>query len=93
MPQRLSGPNGNTDRILYLNNDDLSHVRSSGFYCKHYYAITNTVHSVIARVSVTRIGSNMIDEWSNAVCIARNFAYACWLLRDFSDYCEDIRLH
>jgi len=85
MTQTLSGPNGDTDRILYLNNDDLSHVRSSGFYCKHYYAINSRVHSVIARVSVTGIGSNMIDELLNAVCRKRSFAYACWLLRDFSD--------
>jgi hypothetical protein len=63
MTQKLSGNNGNTDRIFYLNNDDLSHVRSSGFYCEHYYAITNTVRSTITRVVVTRIGSNMIDEW------------------------------
>jgi len=33
----------------------------------------------------TRIGSNATDKWLNAVCITRNFAYACWLLRDFSD--------
>jgi hypothetical protein len=82
--QKLGGHNGNRDRILYLNNDDLSHVRSSGFYCKHYYDITSTVRSVIVRVSVTRIDSNMIDEWLNVVCITRNFAYACWLLGDFS---------
>jgi hypothetical protein len=24
------------------------------------------------------------------ICITRNFAYSCWLLRDFSDWCEDI---
>jgi hypothetical protein len=24
----------------------------------------------------------------NAVCITRTLAYACWLLRDFSDTCE-----
>lgn len=85
MTQRLGGHNGNTDRIFYLNNDDLSHVRSSGFYCKHYYAITNAVPSVIARVPVTRIGSNMIDEWLKALCVTRNFAYAYWLLRVFRD--------
>ena len=74
MTQRPSGTNGNRDRIFYLNNDDLSHVTYLGFWYKHYYAITDTVHSVIARASVTRIGSNMTDEWLNAVCVARNFA-------------------
>jgi len=27
----------------------------------------------------TRIDCNTIDKWVNAVCITRNFAYACWL--------------
>jgi hypothetical protein len=27
-----------------------------------------------------------------AVCITRNFEYAFWLLRDFSEQCEDINL-
>jgi hypothetical protein len=44
------------------------------------------------RVSLTRTGHNSINEYVNAVCIMPNFAYACWLLRDFSDQCEDIRL-
>jgi len=29
------------------------------------------------------------EERLNAVCITRTFAYACWLLRHFSDRCED----
>ena len=32
------------------------------------------------------------EEMVNAVCITRNLAYAFWLLGDFSDLCEDIRL-
>jgi len=32
------------------------------------------------------------EELVNAVCIKRNFAHACWLLGDFSYFCEDIRL-
>ena len=46
--------------------------------------------SPITRVSLTRIGCNAIDKQVNAVCITRTSAYASWLLRDFSDQCEDM---
>jgi hypothetical protein len=39
-----------------------------------------------------KLGYNTIDEKVNAVCITLNFVNARWLLRDFSDQCEDIRL-
>jgi hypothetical protein len=55
-------------------------------------AFTNTASCTITRLSSTRIDYNAIDEQVNAVCTTRNFAYACWLLRDFSDQCEDTRL-
>jgi hypothetical protein len=41
---------------------------------------------------LTRFGYNATDEYVTAVCITRTFAHACWLLRDFSDQCEDISL-
>jgi len=31
---------------------------------------------------------NAIDEEVSALCITRTFAYACWLIRDFSDQSE-----
>jgi hypothetical protein len=43
-----------------------------------------TVCSAITRVSLRRIGYNATDEYVNAVCIMRTFAYA-WLLGDFCD--------
>lgn len=42
--------------------------------------------------SLTWIGSNVMDEWVNALCVTRSFAYACWLSRDFSYQFEDSRL-
>jgi hypothetical protein len=33
----------------------------------------------------------MIAGQVKAVCVMRNFAYACWLLRDFSYQYQDIR--
>ena len=52
--------------------------------------VGSTVSSAIKRVSLTRIGYNANDEQENAVCITRTFVYSCWLLRNFSDQCEDI---
>lgn len=48
-----------------------------------------TVSSAITRVWLKRIGYIEIDEQANAVCITRTYARACWLLRDFSEQCED----
>ena len=52
---------------------------------KVYVILTCTVNTAITRGSLKRIGYN-------AVCITRNSAYACWLLHDFSDQCEDTGL-
>ena len=35
---------------------------------------------------------NKTDEKWNAVCITPTPSYVCWLLCDFSNHCEDIRL-
>ena len=62
MTQRPSGHNGNADRVFYLNNIVLSHVRPLDFCSKRYYSITNTVPSVITCLSAKRIGSSTIDK-------------------------------
>jgi hypothetical protein len=49
-----------------------------------------TVSSAMTHVPLTRTGYNAVDKQVNAVCITRTFAFACWLLRDFRDQCEDI---
>ena len=51
----------------------------------------SSVSSAITPVSLTWIGYNSIEEYVNPACITRNFTYACWLLRDFSDKFEDVR--
>ena len=51
-----------------------------------------TVSSAIASVSLTRIGCNTIYEHVNAVCVTHTSSYSCWLLDDFSDWCEDISM-
>jgi hypothetical protein len=54
--------------------------------------LISTVTSVITRVSLTRLGYNVIGEYAKVVCITRNFAYACWIIRDSSDQFEDINV-
>ena len=51
-----------------------------------------TVSPVITRVSLTRIGSEVADQKVNAVGTTRNFTYACWVLRDFSNRRDDVNL-
>jgi hypothetical protein len=38
------------------------------------------------------MGYNASDEQVNAVCATVNFAYVCWLSRDFKDQYEDASL-
>jgi hypothetical protein len=44
-----------------------------------------TVSSDITRVSLRQTGCTATDAEVNAVRITPTYAYACWLLRDFSD--------
>ena len=37
-------------------------------------------------------GHIKLDKQVNTVCIMQIFAYTCWLLCDFIDLCQDIRL-
>jgi len=67
----------NTDHALYK--CILSTVISASF---NVYSKTHTFVFAIGRISLTRI--------VYAVCTTRNFAGACWLLRDCSDQCGQI---
>ena len=46
----------------------------------------NTVSSAITPNSLTWIGCNATEELGKAVCVRRNYAHACWLLRDLWKY-------
>jgi hypothetical protein len=52
---------------------------------RHLFTVSllSTVSSTITSVSLKRIGYNATNNYVNAVCITRTFAYACWLLRYF----------
>ena len=39
------------------------------------------------------MGYNASDEQADAVCATVNFAYVCWLWRDFKDKSEDASLN
>lgn len=43
-------------------------------------------------VSIMLTGHIKLDKQVNAVYIMQIFAYMCWLLCDFIDLCQDIRL-
>jgi hypothetical protein len=78
----------NLSVIIIQFNSSLSILFKETFKIK----LTDTVSSAIMRVSLTRIGYKAVDEQVNAICTKRTFAYACWVLRDFSSHCEGIRL-
>jgi hypothetical protein len=44
------------------------------------YVFLCAVSSAVTRLLLMQIGYNTTDEYVNAVCIRRTFAWACWLL-------------
>lgn len=75
-----------------MHSESETDVTLSSYLAPTLIQTCGTVTSAITHVSLTRTGYNAIDEYVNVVCTTRTSAYSCWLLGDFSDQCEEIRL-